>query len=88
VIVESKRLEDKKAAHEELSWCTLIIVSTEVQFTVNIPSPTFWEKTTGASSKVPSQIPAISKIIIALDQLNSIAFRQGQFVGTASREVI
>ena len=35
-----------------------------------------------------SKIPAIAKVIIALNQLNAIAFGQGQLISAAGKEII
>jgi len=50
--------------------------------------PTFWEKTAIPIHQMPSQVPAIAKIIISLDQFDTVTFQQAQLVGTSGRKVV
>lgn len=49
---------------------------------------TFWEETAVAIDQVFSQVPPISKLIIAFNQFNSVALGQTQLVGTACLKII
>ena len=49
---------------------------------------TFWEKPRIPTVQVLAEIPAISKIVIALDQFDLVPLHQGQLVGTSGFEVV
>jgi hypothetical protein len=45
-----------------------------------IKSLTFGEKTTVSIHQVPSQVPSVAKVIVPFDQLDTVSFRQAQFI--------
>lgn len=49
---------------------------------------TFWEETTVPVDEMFTQEPSVAKLIIPLDQFDSIALSQGQFVGASGSKVI
>ena len=49
---------------------------------------TFWEKPRPSFLQVPPEIPSISEIVIALDQLDLLSLGQSQFIRAASFEVV
>jgi hypothetical protein len=51
--------------------------------------PTFWKESGGAGRPdEPTQKPAISKFIVALNQLYPVSATEIQFVGRASSEIV
>lgn len=49
---------------------------------------TFREETCAAIAQVLAQEPSVAEIIVALDQLYSIALAQGQLIAASSSEVV
>ena len=73
--------------HVEQSSCILPISVSTIRRWV-ILALTFRKETAIPIHQMSTQVPAISKIIVPLDQLNTVSSRQAQFIGTSCREII
>lgn len=68
-----------KEAREEQFLCKLLGVSLQTRLKVKMIL-TFRKQPTTPIHQVPPQIPSVAKIIIALDQLDTVAFGQTQLI--------
>lgn len=50
--------------------------------------PTFREEAAAAIDQMLAQVPAISKLVVTLQQFDTVAFRQAQLIGAAGLKVV
>lgn len=51
-------------------------------------SPTFWKQSSCGVSHMSSQEPAITKVVVSFDQLDAVAFGEGQLVDASGNKVV
>lgn len=72
-----------------LSLCILLaFVSSCFSVPRSLHSLTFREQACGSSIQMPSKIPSITKVVIALNELDFIASSKTQLVGTSGCKVV
>ena len=72
-----------------LSLCILLaFVSSCCFVTCYVCAHAFWEQACGSSIQMPSEIPSITEIVVALNELNLVASGETQLISASGCEVI